>query len=655
MTSGSYGLYCYYNIANGSGNDSSYIMNNFITIQGSYSYGMMLYYNDLLNIYNNSLNSSSAYYYYGTLYAYSYSGTTNIYNNSIVNDNSGTAVYLYSSGSNFISDFNDYYSASGTYLAYWNGNACSSLSDIQTYSGFDLNSVNGDPLYNNTSIGDLHATSSSTIISGVGSPIAAVKTDIDGEVRSTTKPDIGADEFGAYPNDLGVTAILSPKNKDCGNIFTVVEVKVHNFGTSAQTSFGVGVNVTKGAKTYTATRTISRTINAGADDTAWVWFSPALNTSAGGAYSIKGYTTLSGDGDNSNDTTTVTDTLVAPPTAKFSVANFGATCQGSTFAVTDKSGSTGATYLYTLVNSSGKVVGHSTSQNPNLSDSTGGSGTYTIVQGIRTGGTCYSADTQTVTINAKPKASFTDVIGCPGASSSFDGSGSTAGSGTISSYAWNFGNGNKASTDTASTVFSKGTYTVSLKVTNINGCSDSTTKTITVATPNSAFTYSIDSTTRTVSFTAKDNTSTGYAWTYGDLGTGSGSSSSHQYSADGKYYVTLQVTNGGCSSTTKDSVLIIHTGLTSDVAGNFNLNIYPNPFKEYTSIAYTLDKAASVKVEVSDVLGRSVATLVNTAQSAGDYTVKFNATEYNGTNAGIYIVRMTIGDRIITKQITLVK
>ena len=56
-----------------------------------------------------------------------------------------------------------------------------------------------------------------------------------------------------------------------------------------------------------------------------------------------------------------------------------------------------------------------------------------------------------------------------------------------------------------------------------------------------------------------------------------------------------------------------------------------------------------------DVLGRTVATLVNHNQTEGAYNVKFDATEYNGTNAGIYIVRMTIGDRIVTKQITLVK
>ena len=656
MTAGYEGVYIYENMGNGGGTDSSIVSNNFITTSGSYTNSLYIGYSNMINVYSNSINNSSTGYYYSALYLYNYStGSVNVTNNLLVCDNTATPVIANGSGAWQFSDFNDYYTASGSYLAMINGSTyCYSVSDIQSATGFDVHSISADPLYNSPSTADLHATSSSTAISNVGAILSTVTTDIDGDPRSTSKPDMGADEFGSSPNDLGVTAIPSPKSGDCGNAGTVVEVKVHNFGTSAQTSFGFAVKVTIGAKSYTATRTVSRTINAGADDTAWVSFSPALNTSAGGNYFIKAYTTLSGDADNTNDSDTVSVKLTVPPTAKLSVAK-SAICMGDSFAVSDGTGLSGATYAYALVNLSGKTVASSTSKNPYLKDPTGGSGYYRIVQGVRNGGTCYDSTSIPVTINAKPKASFTDLIGCPGASSTFDGSGSTAGSGTISSYAWNFGNGNKASTDTASTVFAKGTYTVSLKVTNSNLCSDSTTALITVATPNSAFTYSIDSSTRTASFTAKDNTSTGYAWTYGDLGTGSGSSSSHQYTTDGKYYVTLQVTNGGCSSTTKDSVIIIHTGISTDVAGNFNMNIYPNPFKEYTTIAYTLNKVASVKVEVSDVLGRSVATLVNTAQSAGDYTIKFNATEYNGTNAGIYIVRMTIGDRIITRQITLVK
>ena len=97
------------------------------------------------------------------------------------------------------------------------------------------------------------------------------------------------------------------------------------------------------------------------------------------------------------------------------------------------------------------------------------------------------------------------------------------------------------------------------------------------------------------------------------------------------------------------------TGINETPAVNYSLNIYPNPFKDQTTIAYSIDNAAQVKVEVMDVLGRTVATLVNHHQVSGSYNVSFNATEFNNANAGIYIVRMSIGDRVITKQITLVK
>ena len=82
--------------------------------------------------------------------------------------------------------------------------------------------------------------------------------------------------------------------------------------------------------------------------------------------------------------------------------------------------------------------------------------------------------------------------------------------------------------------------------------------------------------------------------------------------------------------------------------------IYPNPFTEYANISYTLNKDANVKVEICDVMGRVVTTLANNKQNEGQYSLKFNAIEFN-RNAGIYFVRMTIGEQVITKQITFVK
>ncbi|MFQ3599455.1 MAG: two-component regulator propeller domain-containing protein [Chloroherpetonaceae bacterium] len=66
---------------------------------------------------------------------------------------------------------------------------------------------------------------------------------------------------------------------------------------------------------------------------------------------------------------------------------------------------------------------------------------------------------------------------------------------------------------------------------------------------------------------------------------------------------------------------------------------YPNPFNPTTTLTYKLPISSDVRLEVFDVLGRKVATLVNATQEAGNYTVNFNGSTYNLTS-GVYFYRL---------------
>ena len=81
---------------------------------------------------------------------------------------------------------------------------------------------------------------------------------------------------------------------------------------------------------------------------------------------------------------------------------------------------------------------------------------------------------------------------------------------------------------------------------------------------------------------------------------------------------------------------------------------YPNPFNPTTTITYQLPQVCDVRLEVFDVMGRSVAVLVNEKQSAGTHSVLLNATQFS-LASGVYFYRLSAGGRTETKRMTLIK
>jgi len=79
---------------------------------------------------------------------------------------------------------------------------------------------------------------------------------------------------------------------------------------------------------------------------------------------------------------------------------------------------------------------------------------------------------------------------------------------------------------------------------------------------------------------------------------------------------------------------------------------YPNPFNPTTKIQLTLADRQLTIVNVYDVLGRKVATLLNEVKDPGTYTVEFNAT---GLASGVYYYRMAAGSFVQTKKLLLLR
>ncbi|MDZ7363861.1 MAG: T9SS type A sorting domain-containing protein [candidate division KSB1 bacterium] len=99
-----------------------------------------------------------------------------------------------------------------------------------------------------------------------------------------------------------------------------------------------------------------------------------------------------------------------------------------------------------------------------------------------------------------------------------------------------------------------------------------------------------------------------------------------------------------------------------DAPRDFELRAgYPNPLhlaqnRELT-IAYQLNKASGVVLQVYDLMGRQICTLARGRQSAGTHTLTWNGRD--GQNqivpSGAYFVQLRVGNLQQTKKITLIQ
>jgi S-formylglutathione hydrolase FrmB len=79
---------------------------------------------------------------------------------------------------------------------------------------------------------------------------------------------------------------------------------------------------------------------------------------------------------------------------------------------------------------------------------------------------------------------------------------------------------------------------------------------------------------------------------------------------------------------------------------------YPNPFNPSTQIKFSLATATHVTLDVFNIQGQRVMTLVNGEQRAGEHQVTFNA---NGLASGTYVYRLKTNNFMDTKRMTLIR
>ena len=111
-------------------------------------------------------------------------------------------------------------------------------------------------------------------------------------------------------------------------------------------------------------------------------------------------------------------------------------------------------------------------------------------------------------------------------------------------------------------------------------------------------------------------------------------------------YRLKQIDNDGkCEYSKEVEVKVVPTEISL-------LQNYPNPFNPVTEIKFTLPEAAKVTLNVYNIIGQQVASLINGIEEAGFHNIKF---EGSRLPSGAYIYRLQTGNIVQIKKMMLIK
>ena len=522
-------------------------------------------------------------------------------------------------------------------------------------------------------------------------------------MRSTTTPDIGADEFTPLANDLQVTALVIPGNNSCGDSNSTVSVVVRNLGTATQSNFGVGANVS-GAATAALSLNYTGTLASLAVDTVLVG---TLNTVVGGTFNFKGYVSLANDGKPSNDTLAVSRTLLdALP--RIPTASADTVCQGGTATLYfPAGGSSSDAYMWlttvgdTIGTSDSLVVGPmnatdstfvlrqtSTSGQVGPIDNTIGATTnYTAMNHynlftVNASTTIYSVDVfalnagliDVVIQNAATLATVQTVTvssTAPGFNRLVVNISLPPGNYRMGSTTTNNAGGLQRNSSGAVFPYLSTDGSVTITGTTFNatayyyfynwqlgggGCPrpDGEVTIYHQAGPAASFTstpQAATATNMTVDFDATVSANaTSYDWNFGDGSTGSGAITSHSYAANGSYSVTL-IVGGVCGADTLVIPVVVAGINVAETPLDRSLSVYPNPSSGLFRVDFELGTAQRVEIKVLSATGQVVR--LRTLESANG--VQRQSIDMSSCASGLYLLQITSEEGVVTRRIAIQK
>lgn len=259
--------------------------------------------------------------------------------------------------------------------------------------------------------------------------------------------------------------------------------------------------------------------------------------------------------------------------------------------------------------------------------------------------------------NKPPVAAFTltPAEGAAPLAVSVDAGGSTDPDGRITGYAWEFGDGAKATGVTASHTYSvPGKHTVTLTVTDDKGATDQRQATVTVTAPpaNQAPTAAFSVTPESgaapleVELDASassdpDGSITAYAWDFGDGASGDGVAVNHTYGEPGEYTITLTVTDDDGATAKRTATVNVTAGAKENQLPIAAFYVTPEtggeaPLTVEVDATPSKDPDGSIAGYVWDFGGGASASgrsASHTFTTPGEHTITLTVTDNEGASA----------------------
>ena len=240
-----------------------------------------------------------------------------------------------------------------------------------------------------------------------------------------------------------------------------------------------------------------------------------------------------------------------------------------------------------------------------------------------------------VVLKANPKVTTS------GSTTFCDGQSITLSVAKADSYSWSSGE-----TTQTIQVSTAGTYSVTVTYAALS-CQETSAPVTTTVNTNPQSSFSITGTLYTgspITFTNQSSGAASYFWQFGDGNSSTDENTGHTYTTMNSFTVNLTVTGAnGCQDISSQQIAVV-TGL----PGEEGISVYPNPVRQGSLVIEITEKAgAAVHMSLVNMLGQPM--FEDQFQSTGDAMSR--TVPASALSEGIYVLKINVGDRIVTRKI----